>query len=255
MPMPALSIWPISAFLIWAGSWAVYLLLAALLGSLPWAMVLACATGIVFSVLAGTRPRQIAVAVGFPLSFLLSGMGSVPAWYWLIPLVLALLIYPVRSWRDAPLFPTPLNALIELSSHANLARGELILDAGSGLGDGLKALRLAYPEAKFRGIESSWPLQILSALRCPWAEIVRGDIWLVDWSSCQMLYLFQRPESMARAVAKAERELKPGAWLVSLEFEANELKPKAKFQASAKRSVWLYQQPFERLKPATEVLR
>ena len=218
-------------------------------------MGLACTVGLVFSVLGSTRPRQIAMALGFPLSFVLLGAGSVPAWSWLIPLALALLIYPVHSWRDAPFFPTPLNALRELPSHASVAKGALIIDAGSGLGDGLKALRLAYPEAKFQGIESSWPLRILSALRCPWAKIVRGDIWLQDWRSCQMLYLFQRPESMARAVAKAERELQPGAWLVSLEFEASELKPKAVAKAGGERLVWLYQQPFSRVNLSAEDFR
>ena len=248
--MPVLSIWPIPAFLIWAGTWAVYTLLSAWVGSSLWPMVVACTIGIVFSVLGTTRARQIAMALGFPLSWLLSGVGSVPPWSWLIPLVLALLIYPLHSWRDAPFFPTPLNALRELPSHAALGKGALILDAGSGLGDGLKALRLAYPEAIFWGIEASWPLQILSTLRCPWARIMRGNIWLEDWSSCQMLYLFQRPETMARAVAKAEQELKAGAWLISLEFEATELKPKAVVQASAERPVWLYQQPFNRANPS-----
>ena len=33
-----------------------------------------------------------------------------------------------------------------------------------------------------------------------------------------MVYLFQRPESMERAFAKATHELAPGCWLVSLEF-------------------------------------
>lgn len=247
-----MSLWPISAFLIWAATWAVYTLLAAWVEAPLWPMLTACATGLVFSVLGSTRARQLAMALGFPLSFLLSGAGSVPSWSWLILLALALLIYPLRSWRDAPFFPTPLNALLELPGRASLAKGALILDAGSGLGDGLKALRLAYPVARFQGIESSWLLRGLSALRCPWANIVHADIWQEDWSSCQMLYVFQRPETMARAVAKAEQELKTGAWLVSLEFEAAELKPKARIQLSAQRQIWLYQQPFSRVNQAAE---
>ena len=59
-----------------------------------------------------------------------------------------------------------------------------------------------------------------------------------------MVYLFQRPESMPRAVTKALAELKPGAWLVSLEFEALALQPQACLRAPDGRPVWLYQQPF-----------
>jgi hypothetical protein len=68
------------------------------------------------------------------------------------------------------------------------------------------------------------------------------------------VYLFQRPETMPHAVAKARENMKPGAWLVSLEFEATELTPTAVVQASADRPVWLYQAPFKPA-PIKPVLR
>lgn len=164
---------------------------------------------------------------------------------WAALLVLALLLYPVRSWQDAPLFPTPINALLEVPNFAPLPIGAALLDAGCGLGDGLRALRLAYPEGRFFGIEASWPLRILAAARCPWASIRQGDIWHEDWQEYALVYLFQRPEAMPRAVVKAGAELKPGAWLVSLEFAAEELVPNAVALASPGRTVWMYQQPFK----------
>jgi len=212
-----------------------------------WAMALACAVGMVISVWGKTRARQLALALGFPVSLWLSGSTTLPAWAWLFPLAFALLVYPVHAWRDAPIFPTPLNALRALSDVAPLPAHALILDAGCGLGDGLRALRRVYPQARFSGIEFSWPLRLMAAVRCPWARIWHGDIWQEDWSAYDMVYLFQRPESMLHAVAKAQ-EMKPGAWLVSLEFEATALSPTAVVQASADRPVWLYQTPF---KPAT----
>jgi trans-aconitate methyltransferase len=116
-----------------------------------------------------------------------------------------------------------------------------VLDAGCGLGHGLQALRQAYPLAELHGIEQSWPLRWLCARRCPWAKVEQGDIWRADWSGYDLVYLFQRPESMPRAVAKARAELKPGAWLVSLEFEAPELTPVAKLDGVAQdKPVWVY---------------
>jgi hypothetical protein len=44
---------------------------------------------------------------------------------------------------------------------------------------------------------------------------------------------------MPRAIEKARAELKPGAWLVSLEFEAVGLTPVAKLGAQGK-PVWVY---------------
>jgi len=83
----------------------------------------------------------------------------------------------------------------------------------------------------------------LCALRCPWARVRQGDIWRADWSGYDMVYLFQRPESMARAADKARAELRPGAWLVSLEFEATQLQVHAQCGAPDGKMVWLYQAP------------
>jgi len=73
----------------------------------------------------------------------------------------------------------------------------------------------------------------------------QGDIWVADWSDFDMVYLFQRPESMPRAVAKASAELKPGAWLVSLEFEAQSLRAHAVLQTVQGKPVWVYRAPFQ----------
>src|SRR5258705_380273 len=75
---------------------------------------------------------------------------------------------------------------------------------------------------------------------------LRGDIWTADWSGYDMVYLFQRPESMARAATKAERELRQGAWMASLEFKVPDLVPTSVLDCPDGRSLWLYQVPFKR---------
>jgi SAM-dependent methyltransferase len=210
------------------------------------AFALACALGVACTVFGATLPRKLAIAIGFPLSLLLSGSAVLPAWAWLLPVLLIGLVYPLNAWRDAPLFPTPARALVDLPRHIRLPAGAAILDAGCGLGDGLKALRGAFPEARFFGIEWSWPLRALAALRCPWARIRQGDIWRADWSAYELVYLFQRPESMPRAVAKASQEMQPGRWMVSLEFPAEELQATASIKGADGRPAWLYQAPFKR---------
>ena len=59
-----------------------------------------------------------------------------------------------------------------------------------------------------------------------------------------MIYLFQRPESLPRAVAKARAELADGAWLASLEFPALALEPQERLQCPDGRPLWLYRAPF-----------
>ncbi len=242
-----LSVWPLPAALSWLAAWGLFRLLLGQDFAPGAALGLASALGVGLSLWGDTWWRRVFIAAGFPLSLALSlsslGLNSVPAWAWLVPLLLLLAVYPLNAWRDAPLFPTPARALDELPRWAPLAPGARVLDAGCGLGQGLAALRRAYPHAQLHGVESSWPLRWLCALRCPWARVRHGDIWAADWSGYDLVYLFQRPESMAHAVAKARAELRPGTWLVSLEFEATAVQSTAQFTAPGGKMVWLYQVP------------
>ncbi|MEO7940435.1 MAG: class I SAM-dependent methyltransferase [Burkholderiaceae bacterium] len=246
--------WPVPALLAWSCAWAVFWGGLGLAWSPGVALATASALGVACSVLAGTWWRRAMMGLGFPLSLFLSGAASLPAWSWLLPLALLLLIYPLNAWRDAPLFPTPAHALRNLAAQAPLAAGALVLDAGCGLGDGLIALREAYPQAQLHGLEWSWPLRGVCALRCPWARVRQGDIWRADWRLYDMVYLFQRPESMERAVTKARNQLQPGRWLVSLEFEAASLTPQATLLCIDGRIVWLYRAPFQARHPQSPKL-
>ena len=165
------------------------------------------------------------------------------------PLAL-LLVYPLNAWRDAPLFPTPPDALNDLPDFAPLEPGARVLDAGGGLGDGLIALRQAYPLARLEGLEWSRPLRWLCARRCPWARVAQGDLWRADWSGYQLVYLFQRPESMPRALAKAHAEMHDGAWLASLEFEAAGWQAQRVLRCPDGRPLWLYRMPARVSSPA-----
>jgi hypothetical protein len=172
-----------------------------------------------------------------------STLGPLAAWLAACFLGLLTLVYPLNAWRDAPLFPTPADALQGLAEAAPLPEGAAVLDAGCGLGDGLRALRSQYPQARLNGMEWSWPLRWLCALRCPWARVRRADIWLADWSGYRMVYLFQRPESMGRAAVKAATELPEGAWLVSLDFALPGVEPSWQRQGPGRHSLWVYRMP------------
>jgi SAM-dependent methyltransferase len=230
-PLPALLGW-ILAWGLWAGSQR--------LGLVPLgAFALASGAGLALALPVQGRWRRALVAVGFPLSALASG-AAVPAWSWLLLLAPLLLAYPLRAWADAPFFPTPRRALDGLEQAIALAPGARVLDAGCGAGHGLAALRRAWPQARLQGLEWSRPLAALTAWRCPWAEVARGDMWRASWAGIDLVYLFQRPESMARAFAKAEREMAPGSWFVSLEFAVPGRLPLARLDGAARRGVWIY---------------
>ena len=255
--------WPLPALMCWGICWMLFVALEAMALPMPVPvpipipipLMIATAFGGAMAVFSATPWRRVITAAGFPLSLVVSraasgmvfgGAASLPAWAWLLPLGLLALVYPVSAWRDAPIFPTPSGALAGLGRLVPLKRRAAILDAGCGLGAALIELRREYPQARLCGYEWSWPLRWICAARCRFATVSRRDLWSADWSGFDLVYLFQRPESMQRAADKAAVELGHGRWLVSLEFEVKSLLAQRVLDRAGARRVWLYQAPFVR---------
>jgi len=228
-------LWPGSALLSWLLGWLAYRLLGPGMGGL-----LASVAVVLGAAALHQRPwRKLCVALGLPLAALVLRM-PVPAWGWLALALGLLMLYPVHLWRDAPLFLTPADALRDLPQHVTLPTGAAVLDAGCGSGAGLRAWRSVFPTASLHGTEASPLLALWAAWRCPYAHIRRGDLWQDDWSAFQMVYLFQRPESMPAALSKARAELRPGAWLLSLDFPLPGCPARAEWSAGGRHSLFLY---------------
>lgn len=236
--------WPLPALLVWTAGW-----LAAMLcergGGASWALAGGTATAAAASLAIAGGVRRLIAALGFPLSAaalaLAEGQQVASVW-WLAALAPLALAYPLRAWRDAPFFPTPAAALAGLDRVVQ-PTPERVLDAGCGLGHGLAAFARLWPRANLHGVEWSAPMAWLAAWRLPRARIERADMWATSWAAFDLVYLFQRPESMARAWAKAVAELgsrRGGGWLVSLEFAVPGVEPSACVQAGGSRPVFVY---------------
>lgn len=211
--------WPLPALLVWGLCWLAVLALRRTGVPEPVALSAAAIGGVLGSLWGATRLRRLMIAGGFPLSWILAaGTAGVAPWVWALPLLVLWLLYPPSAWRDAPLFPTPLNAFDGLRDAVPLPLGGKVLDAGCGLGHGLRALERAYPDVHLHGVERSALLAWMGRWRCRGATVRHADLWAEDWSGYDLVYLFQRPETLPRALRKAAVELRPGAWLASLEF-------------------------------------
>lgn len=232
------------AVLVWLLAWGLFVVLRWGGTGLGWAAAAATAAGVGLAWRAPTRWRRLLMALGFPLSWAaLAGQAGVPAWAWLLSAAVFLLLYPPSAWRDAPLFPTPRAAFDGLRDTLPLPPAAWVLDAGCGAGDALLALERAYPDARLHGVERSWPLRLWAAWRCRGARVRQGDMWATDWQPYALVYLFQRPESMPRAAAKARQELTEGAWLASLEFPVPDWAPTHIWACPDGRPLWLYRMP------------
>lgn len=233
--------WPAPALLAWAAGWVAAW--ACRQAGLAEAAGLAVGTAVALALAtanAGTWRRLIAAA-GFPVSVVLLALigRRLDATAWLLALAPLLLLYPLRAWRDAPFFPTPSTALHGLDEVVQPAPRR-VLDAGCGLGHGLSALRRLWPAAALHGVEWSAPMAWLARRRLPSAEVVRGDMWAGSWAGFDLVYVFQRPETMPRAWQKALAEMTDGAWFASLEFPVPGVTPVAVVDAGVGRPVHVY---------------
>jgi SAM-dependent methyltransferase len=236
--------WPLPALLVWGLCWLLGL--ALLRAGLPAGIALpvAALVGVLGSLWGGTRWRRLMIAAGFPLSWILTaGTAGVAPWVWALPLLALVLLYPPSAWRDAPLFPTPLDAFEGLREALPLPLGARVLDAGCGVGHGLRALERAYPDARLHGVERSAPLAWIGRWRCRGATVRHADLWAEDWSVYDLVYLFQRPETLPRALRKADAELRPGAWLASLEFAHPDRPATQVWNCPDGRPLYLYRAP------------
>jgi hypothetical protein len=245
--MPMFLRWPLPALLSWTAAWGLFIAARGAGLAAPAALAAAAVLGASLALLHSVRWRRLIVALGFPLSLLMTGLpAELPTWIWLLPLALLAVLYPRRSWGDAPLFPTPSGALVRLAELTPLPPGAPVLDAGCGLGHGLRELHAAFPTAAIEGIEWSRPLAVLARWRCRFARIHQGDMWAQDWQPFALVYVFQRPETMARVWAKACAELAPGAWLVSLDFAVPDQTPLAQQHLAGGHGVLIYRMPLAR---------
>jgi hypothetical protein len=236
--------WPLPAMGAWAFAWGVHQSIQSLGGSSAWAFIVATLSAAGIACHVNSRHRRLLICLGFPLSaLLLAGAQGLPSVAWALGCLALALLYPVRSWSDAPWFPTQKNALEGLDDLVATQPPLRVLDVGCGMGDGLKALHQIFPNTKIEGIEWSHVLTPIARWRCPWATVRQGDMWAQSWQNFDLVYLFQRPESMSKALDKARREMRPGTWLVSLEFEIEGYKPTAVLQFDGRKPVWIYRIP------------
>lgn len=227
-------LWPTSALLTWGLGWFLWRLVEPPFGAA--AALLVCSV----SAWAHRRPmRRWITLAGLPLALLAHGVAW-PAWMWLLLLLVGLALYPPSRWSEAPLFLTPARALEGLAQRLVLPVGRRILDAGCGTGAALQALHREFPDACLAGTEASALLAAWARWRCPWAVIRRGDLWAEDWSGVDLVYVFLRPETMAKILLKARAELRPGAYLLSLDFPLPEVQPHARWPVGDVHQLYLY---------------
>jgi cyclopropane fatty-acyl-phospholipid synthase-like methyltransferase len=124
--------------------------------------------------------------------------------------------------RGAPFIPTKREGLERILKLARVKPGSKALDLGSG--DGRIVIALAKAGAEAHGVENNpflvwWSRRKIRRAGLEGrAFIHRADLWGYDCSAFDTVTLFGITHIMRRLGAKLDRELEPGARVVSIAF-------------------------------------
>ena len=145
---------------------------------------------------------------------------------------------------EAPFVPSSQKATKVMLEAAKIMPGEIVYDLGSG--DGRLVRGAARGGAKATGVERSRLLVFFSGLigaitRTPKHTFLRASFYDVDISNADVVFTYLFPNVMAKLKVKFEKELRPGARVVSYAFKVPGWTAKERIEFSPKRpAVYVY---------------
>ena len=123
----------------------------------------------------------------------------------------------------APFVPARDRDLKRIFKLADLKEGEVFYDLGCGNGKVIAYAAKNFP-VKAVGIEAAWPLWLvakISLLAAPKerSQVKFGNLFNEDLRQADVVYFFGMPNSVKKRLRlKLEKELKPGARVISYTF-------------------------------------
>jgi len=161
--------------------------------------------------------------IALPTALAWQAGHAVPLWVYPTLLAILLLIYGGGIFDRVPLYNSGLpawEALVELIPENENTK---FVDLGAGLGGPLSFIATRRPMAVLLGVESSplvWLIGRLRTMRFLHRCSFRlGNMWKTDLRDADIVFAFLSPAPMTALWAKARREMRPNALLISHSFE------------------------------------
>jgi SAM-dependent methyltransferase len=165
--------------------------------------------------------------------------------YWLLIIFLIFAIsFLYAAWRGAPWVPMRKADIERVLALANLSLGQVFVELGSG--DGRMSVAAAAKGAKAKGFELSLLPFLLSIARNIFIPANRRpkfyfkDLWKVNLSDADVVYVFLTPPIMPALKEKLEKELKTGARVICYVWAMPGWQPVASDLLAGRCKVYLY---------------
>lgn len=155
---------------------------------------------------------------------------------YILALALIVLIVFICFWvlllrslfSTAPFVPIPKSILAQITTSLAIPNGGIVYDLGCGDGRVLCHAAKIHPNARYIGIEKNTIPYWLAKFRTrkyPQISILKQDFFKTDISNANSVYVYLFPSLMPRIFEKFQKELKPGATVVSCDFRMHEKEP------------------------------
>jgi ribosomal protein L11 methylase PrmA len=163
---------------------------------------------------------------------------------------------PVAQTPDVIYVPTPQDVVEDMLRLANVRKGDVLYDLGSGDG------RIAITAAKKYGIKATGididPERIkeanANARKAGVTSLVQfrqEDLFKADFKDATVITLYLLPDLNVKLRPKLWAELKPGTRIVSHQFEMGTWKPEKKLESNG-RTVYFWTVPARDKQPSLE---
>lgn len=165
----------------------------------------------------------------FPVSVWVMSQWQISNTFYLLGFLLSLSLYWTTFRTQVPFYPSmPVvwqQVLALIPQHQPLR----IIDIGSGLGDMSMFIAEKRPDCLVDGVELAPLPWLLSAVRSKFrgskANFKFGDYCALDFANYDLVFAYLSPAAMTDLWHKAQTQMRPGALLVSYEFEINGVEP------------------------------
>ena len=140
---------------------------------------------------------------------------------------------------DVPFVPTPNEVVEQMLKMANVSKGDVVFDLGSGDGRIPIAAVQKYAAKRAVGVEINPDLVKQSQENAKQAgvsdrvEFLQQDLFKTDLSDANVVTLYLLPDVNLKLRPKLFKELKPGTRVVSHAFNMGDWKPEQEQQVSA----------------------
>jgi hypothetical protein len=173
----------------------------------------------------------VVIHLAFPFLIISAFQASISSTWYLLGFLFLLLLYWSTFKTQVPYYPSRDEVIPALLNYIPEGERFQVIDIGCGFAGALLAMAKKRPMAQFWGVEIAPLPYVISWLRSYFSgrnvRILFGDYSYLDFSKYDLVFAYLSPAAMPVLWAIAQKQMRPGSYLLSYEFIIPDVEPTA----------------------------